>query len=306
MEEVSLPKLFSDAKMLYHTLECKYNEEGYAQCTKLLEEVAKRVDSLGLFSSNEGLEDLQTPSLSFLTVDYYLAKVQSNLRVADTQKRLFQLEVSKAYHGLFQDRLEQYAILDEDTARLIKAVPDPLLIREVKIARMKTVALLKGQAEEAKTLLDGEDSEREGQLIELRQLAIDSASELESIEMEISLLQSRHGSDHPNIPSNKASKAIPTSKITQPFMLVKDRQQLKGEVFRPGHNLPTMTIDEYLELERQRGGIQSSAPRPKGLQDEDADDDRDEVAEERRERDIRFDAFKDDNPRGWGNTYNLS
>lgn len=34
-----------------------------------------------------------------------------------------------------------------------------------------------------------------------------------------------------------------------------DRAQLQAQVFQPGHRLPTMTVDEYLEIERQRGNI---------------------------------------------------
>jgi len=44
-------------------------------------------------------------------------------------------------------------------------------------------------------------------------------------------------------------------KPLRPFVLLDKRQQLKDGVFGPGHNLPTMTIDEYLEEERRRGGI---------------------------------------------------
>lgn len=41
----------------------------------------------------------------------------------------------------------------------------------------------------------------------------------------------------------------------KPFVLLDNRQTIQNGVFRPGHNLPTMTIDEYLEEERKRGGI---------------------------------------------------
>ena len=34
-----------------------------------------------------------------------------------------------------------------------------------------------------------------------------------------------------------------------------DRVRLQGEVFRSDHRLPTMSIDQYLEIERQRGNI---------------------------------------------------
>ena len=50
---------------------------------------------------------------------------------------------------------------------------------------------------------------------------------------------------------------------TQPFTILpseglqdlSDRARLGAEVFRSGHRLPTMTIDEYLEEERRRGNI---------------------------------------------------
>lgn len=41
----------------------------------------------------------------------------------------------------------------------------------------------------------------------------------------------------------------------QPFVITNKRQQLKDQVFQPGHNLPTMTIDEYLQQEMDRGNI---------------------------------------------------
>lgn len=44
-------------------------------------------------------------------------------------------------------------------------------------------------------------------------------------------------------------------KPLRPFTLLDSRQRLQAGVFRSGHNLPTMTIDEYLEEERRRGGI---------------------------------------------------
>ena len=41
----------------------------------------------------------------------------------------------------------------------------------------------------------------------------------------------------------------------QPFVITNKRQQLQDQVFRPGWSLPTMTIDEYLQQEEERGNI---------------------------------------------------
>lgn len=49
------------------------------------------------------------------------------------------------------------------------------------------------------------------------------------------------------------------SQPLQPFTILPggtlDRSRLKAQVFGPDHRLPTMTVDEYLEIERQRGNI---------------------------------------------------
>jgi immunoglobulin-binding protein 1 len=44
-------------------------------------------------------------------------------------------------------------------------------------------------------------------------------------------------------------------KPLRPFTLLDGRQKVQQGVFRPDHSLPTMSIDEYLEEERRRGGI---------------------------------------------------
>ncbi|KAK4103698.1 TAP42-like protein [Parathielavia hyrcaniae] len=92
-------------------------------------------------------------------------------------------------------------------------------------------------------------------------------------------------------------------KPLQPFTLLSDRQQLARGVFRPGHNLPTMTIDEYLEEERRRGGIiegggEASWQRPE------PDEDDNEKADEETMKARAWDEFVEANPKGSGNTLN--
>lgn len=61
-------------------------------------------------------------------------------------------------------------------------------------------------------------------------------------------------------------------KPLRPFTLVNDRQAIQKGVFRPGHNLPTMSIDEYLEEERARGGIIEGGGAASGLSPEPDED----------------------------------
>jgi len=92
-------------------------------------------------------------------------------------------------------------------------------------------------------------------------------------------------------------------KPLQPFTLLGNRQELAKGVFRPGHNLPTMTIDEYLEEERARGGIiegggDASWHRPE------PDEDDYEKADAETMKAREWDEFVEHNPKGSGNTLN--
>jgi len=90
---------------------------------------------------------------------------------------------------------------------------------------------------------------------------------------------------------------------------------LREQVFQADHRLPTMSIDEYLEIERQRGNILTgggpqSASQPTSSEQLAMDAEQDGTAfgdaksEEKREKDEEWARFTDDNPRGAGNTMN--
>jgi immunoglobulin-binding protein 1 len=92
-------------------------------------------------------------------------------------------------------------------------------------------------------------------------------------------------------------------KPLQPFTILDKRSQMQKGVFRPGHNLPTMTIDEYLEEERKRGGIIEGGGNANAPQAEPDEDDMrlvDEATMKARE----WDEFVEANPKGAGNTLN--
>ncbi|GAP82699.1 putative tap42-like family protein [Rosellinia necatrix] len=92
-------------------------------------------------------------------------------------------------------------------------------------------------------------------------------------------------------------------KPLRPFTLVSNRQELQSGVFRPGHNLPTMSIDEYLEEERKRGGIIEGGGEASGIQPE-PDEDNMAKADEDTMKAREWDEFQESNPRGSGNTLN--
>lgn len=91
-------------------------------------------------------------------------------------------------------------------------------------------------------------------------------------------------------------------KPLQIFTLTDKRSQFQKGVFRPGHNLPTMTIDEYLEEEKRRGGVVQGGEQS-GIAPEIDEDDMDK-ADEETEKARAWDEFTENNPKGSGNTLN--
>ncbi|KAK4146841.1 TAP42-like protein [Dichotomopilus funicola] len=96
-------------------------------------------------------------------------------------------------------------------------------------------------------------------------------------------------------------------KPLQPFTLLPgggaNRAEMTRNVFRPSHNLPTMTIDEYLDEEARRGGIIEGGGEASGRRPE-PDEDNYEKADAETMKARAWDEFVEANPKGSGNTLN--
>jgi immunoglobulin-binding protein 1 len=96
--------------------------------------------------------------------------------------------------------------------------------------------------------------------------------------------------------ANKGPILSSGGKPLRPFTLLDSRQSLKEGVFKPGHNLPTMTIDEYLEEERARGGIIEGGGAASGLSPE-PDEDNYEKGDQETMKAREWDEFVEENPK---------
>ncbi|KAH6660430.1 TAP42-like protein [Truncatella angustata] len=94
-----------------------------------------------------------------------------------------------------------------------------------------------------------------------------------------------------------------TGKPLRPFTLTNERQDIQKGVFRPGHNLPTMSIDEYLEEERRRGGMIEGGGEASG-RPKTPDEDNYEKGDAETMKAREWDEFTEANPKGAGNTLN--
>lgn len=89
----------------------------------------------------------------------------------------------------------------------------------------------------------------------------------------------------------------------QPFTITDKRTQLRQGVFRPGHTLPTMTIEDYLEEEKRRGGIIDGGGESQKAAVEPDEDDM-ELADQETMKARAWDEYTEANPKGSGNTLN--
>ncbi|KXS11448.1 TAP42-domain-containing protein [Gonapodya prolifera JEL478] len=90
-------------------------------------------------------------------------------------------------------------------------------------------------------------------------------------------------------------------KPLRPFIITSERERLREGVFKPDWPLPTMSIDEYLEIERQRGNILTGGGEQPEKEEIDDNDEAALDAELLKQR--KFDDFKDSVRRGSGNRH---
>ncbi|KAJ7632949.1 TAP42-like protein [Roridomyces roridus] len=182
---------------------------------------------------------------------------------------------------------------------------------------------------------DSEDPLRETLLLLLRLCYAQAEAQSLSLDQEIQLLQSapprpptpprpeedRRGKERAaendmwkldaprGGPDGKGPLLDPEGKPLRPFTILpsgsSDRARLAAQVFGPGYRLPTMSIDEYLRIEEERGNILTGGGYQLALDGEmDGTKDGMEKEEMKRLKDENWAQFTDENPKGAGNTMN--
>lgn len=234
-------------------------------------------------SPNEELDEVKTADLPYICVNFFIARLYSNLQ----QDRASSLEQAKRHYELFFDWLTRFEL-----GRAPIEPSDPLLMRQQKIQRFSEVKELQGRITNVPT--KDEEALRDYWTDWIKHKYLQSIDEYYMVVSELKLLKLR-GTGQVN---TSASKPAPrTVSVTQPFILT--REKMKEAVFRPSHNLPTMTIDQFLELEQQRGNIINGTGETI-KKDPETDKDFDEETVKLRDRDERWDWIT----KGSGNSYN--
>lgn len=144
-------------------------ESSPKECILLLDSIQRDVHALGLFSSNETIEDISTKSIPFLATDHLLAVALVNLPVEPGAMacRKENLQRSLALWGHFLEKLETLEILskeeENEVHRLLETQNDDQsetlgmfgsADRDAKIARYRAKQEQRKEIEKLKALMD--------------------------------------------------------------------------------------------------------------------------------------------------------
>lgn len=302
---------------------------------------------LSLFSTNESLEDLQTSSIPFLSIDYYLAilvskkqAIQLDAHASKNQLKIKFLQKSIQLFMQFLVGLQDYEILDNIIAEKIdkyESTYKPTLKElyvQPKDSQDLSGATLKRQQKiemycenqkiehqliefESRQVDNDDELQRNLYLTQLRQLSFKAFREIEQNLSEIELL-SNFMRDTNNISCHEKEEVIdPTvytdkleilnkpllsksGKVLRNFTLLNKRQELQNKVYGYGQYGPTMTVEEFLEQEFNQGRVLQGGNEIDLKYDEDNEEQNDKETYKARE----WDNFKEENPKGSGNTMN--
>lgn len=320
-------------------------QENLQAAISSLEECRRLARQISLFSPNESEDDIASADLQYLLTDYYLGEMiikdSGSSRKGVLQRAR---EAYERYLGLLDnygmlsknDKKLYERYLENRDEFTLHSPTDPTSRRDTKIARLKQEKELELKleylAQVPKTLDTDESVLREVYNADIQLCAHRTFHALDMIAQEVKILalmpptpaseapnpmdskdRPRADSDNyserldrPDIFTNTKAGPLLTKdgKPLKPFTLLDNRQRLRGGVFKPDHSLPTMTIDEYLQEEKRRGGIIDGAGNQSG-QSVPIDEDDLNKADQETLKAREWDDYKEDHPRGSGNTLNM-
>ena len=309
-------------------LKLLYADAVKQQSLSLLRTAKSRVKQLSLFSTNELIEDVATTDLQYILLDYYIADtLYSQSTASDTEDiRTNLLKESQDAFNDYLTLLKDYCCLSKEELKHWKNW-DAISAADRRLAKIAQF----NREKEIQTQLDGlrnddddDDVKRQVVMMTATLFVQKSISALRMISDEIKMLgmarqakliqqQPTSSTDDSTIEMTQKQRTRlrdlqgplmdKNGKPLRPFVITSSkRETIANSVFQHGHNLPTMSIDEYLEREFQRGNFLSGGTEePQKSQPSDENNDAID-AETYKQR--QWDEFKEDNPKGWGNRMN--
>ncbi|XP_011407291.1 PREDICTED: immunoglobulin-binding protein 1-like [Amphimedon queenslandica] len=291
----------------------------------------ERVETIGLFSRNEDIEEVATSDLKFMLVPAVLGNLLFQLMEGD---RLTNLMRSKEYLIIYLQRCYDYAITTEppvvsessEGAGLAPPTP-PVAVqhkktiqqlsaeRDKKMAKYRSKKELEKKLKEVTSLIDSapsthavdEEILRDHTLTSIKLWEHESRDCIGTISQEIQLLSMRP----PTGATPPVAEAPPKPRPSQKPLVI-TREMLKGNVFGAGYpSLPSMTVEEFYDktykeqIERQQQENTNKTAAHASHEEVEEKELTEEEEQEKLRKEREFDDYKDDHRRGWGNRKNM-
>lgn len=293
--------------------------------------IAYSIEKSGVFSVNEELDDVNTADLLFILVPFILAELHSHGHI--TENRLQHLESAILYWKQFLATCEALQLCQPEQAKIWHrdAPPSAACRRQEKIQcyrhKKELNEKIQSLVERKRKVVDpfawgtsylDEELERELSISLIKRSIDETLEHQEAAALELELLRSSASqqSGAPPICGNgKVEKKPFIFKIDNPLQL---RESYRNTVFKPYHELPTITLDEVaaweMDVEVNQIGAAGREKEKKRqarlaaeqegldrLSSDETDSDSESQIRAKEEKARSWDDWKDDNPKGWGN-----
>lgn len=309
-----------------------FNSEVFQNRVKLIitnsENAVHMVNILELFSKNEEIDEISTPSIKYLLLPAYQGYF-SMKKMSDDRYEI--IKIAQTYYVEFLKLIKLYNLTSLKIPKLVgNEETDNTTLntsqitrrdeekRNEKIQRFKRKKERDNKLKEMEAVISAKKSDEEFErdyYFELIDSWVDTSfEEIDSIEKELEILQymkqmKKNGTDTSvQVKSNTVDRE---KKKFVPFILTRDK--LEAAVIGAGYpSLPTYTIEEWfdntygnLSDKSSNGNNNSNTANTsnKEIEDEnniEADD------QEYLDKTRKMDDWKDDHRTGWGNRYNRS
>lgn len=307
--------------LVLHTHGTLSGQETQGPCSiASLRELERRIENSNMFSKNEHVDDLDALSLRCLNVPYYLALAYDGQVTGERCSLLANKRMSLAYYDAFLDRCIEYDAFEPRIKRLVEACTNDedgeeenrmggSISREEKIEMFKAERQLKRDVEVLRNSKDENDDDRDRPLalMMVNHCGLKAAGARRMVRQEVAMLDAASAMSqseqeaHAKMMSEKNEEtSILLEKLNdavRDLHVESKREVLRNGVFKPSHILPTYTVEEFGEMEmvRMKAEQEHISRNRNGKISE--DNEIDDVEKSR-----AWDDFKDDNPKGWGNS----
>lgn len=342
--ETSLSDLYKQALEAMQQAESKprgdVRQTLYLKARAEFEKAMALVETLGLFSDNETIDDVATSDLKYLLIPAFLAKITISSECGPNRLETF-TRASLLIKRFFE-RILRYGLGDSNISAAVQS--KDATMQNPSSSSMNLEAAMHSRSEKIerykkRKILDDRIDELESRMASNEQVDDEVAREFylklitkwidetyESLEREVKpalYFEQNRGTDVLETDVSTISKQSSSSVRPQTITLVKD--ELQKQVFGLGYpSRPTVTVDEFIgkkidsgELAFQKhkevyaNSLQRYAEKPNLLREQEEQSDEEREAKEERDdeeelqRRRKWDEFTDENPRGSGNRHNM-